>query len=331
MKEDEEMSLNSSEQALLTAIKKTTDKLNIDNISRTQAYATFYHRYPEVKWAFLASMVSRNAGWNMCDLQGKNMKKALSKQTRDLLFLTYERANWLIFKDAFPQLLLYAVSRKKHVSYIHLLPYLNVSSFIEEKWRQFMRKPCELQLIHALVVNEQHVIQQPVIEQPFYQDRVFKSTLFFFQDIFHFSSVLFPTTKGELYGCSVHDFTKVNNRIDLGKKLAALLFHEKYYPLFYEFSLKTKHTGSRYDYEQYFVNETICRTPALRKVYPAIRHHEKKREEWFLTKKEEQKLMKKPSFPKKVHFTKWYLQKQKQLYILMKVAQVFNVNKNGHK
>jgi hypothetical protein len=41
--------------------------------------------------------------------------------------------------------------------------------------------------------------------------------------------------------------------------------------------------------------------------------------------------MKKPSFPKKVHFTKWYLQKQKQLYILMKVAQVFNVNKNGHK
>jgi hypothetical protein len=49
MKEDEEMSLNSSEQALLTAIKKTTDKLNIDNISRTQAYATFYHRYPEVK------------------------------------------------------------------------------------------------------------------------------------------------------------------------------------------------------------------------------------------------------------------------------------------
>lgn len=112
MKEDEEMSLNSSEQALLTAIKKTTDKLNIDNISRTQAYATFYHRYPEVKWAFLASMVSRNAGWNMCDLQGKNMKKALSKQTRDLLFLTYERANWLIFKDVFPQLLLYAVSRK---------------------------------------------------------------------------------------------------------------------------------------------------------------------------------------------------------------------------
>jgi hypothetical protein len=128
MKEDEEMSLNSSEQALLTAIKKTTDKLNIDNISRTQAYATFYHRYPEVKWAFLASMVSRNAGWNMCDLQGKNMKKALSKQTRDLLFLTYERANWLIFKDVFPQLLLYAVSRKKHVSYVHLLPYLNVSS-----------------------------------------------------------------------------------------------------------------------------------------------------------------------------------------------------------
>ncbi|MEK1830212.1 DUF2515 family protein [Priestia megaterium] len=109
--------------------------------------------------------------------------------------MTYERANWLIFKDVFPQLLLYAVSRKKHVSYVHLLPYLNVSSFIEEQWRQFMQRPCELQLIHALIVNEQHVIQQPVIEQPFIKIECLKVRCFF-QDIFHFSSVLFPTIKG---------------------------------------------------------------------------------------------------------------------------------------
>lgn len=119
--------LTSFEQQVVETIRLKTKQLNIDNISRTEAYATFYNNHPEVKWSFLASMVSRNAGWNMCDLQGKWFPELLSIETRDLLFLTYERANWLIFQDAFPQLLLYEISKNTRsliFTFLNILMYL---------------------------------------------------------------------------------------------------------------------------------------------------------------------------------------------------------------
>ncbi|TYR79946.1 DUF2515 domain-containing protein [Priestia megaterium] len=322
MKEAEKMGITLFEKQIIEYVEKKTEQLNIDNISRTQAYATFYDCHPEIKWAFLASMVSRNAGWNMCDLSGKWMPKVLSHQTRDLLFLTYERANWLIFQDAFPQLLMYALSKKRKTSYFYLLSNFHVSSFIIEKWELFFRNKKELELMHALIINEQHVIQTPVIEQPFYKEKVFQSFLFFLQDSFHFSSVLFPTMEGELYGCSVHDFTKVAKRIELGKRLGALLFHPKYYPLFYAFSTKTDHTGSRHDYEQYFSYDKKRETPFLRMTYPIVSHHEEKRAEWFLTKRKEAKFMKKVAFPKKINVTKWYQKKQKQFHFFVEVKKL---------
>ena len=42
-----------------------------------------------------------------------------------------------------------------------------------------MQKPCELELIYALIVNEQHVIQKPVIEQPFIKIKYLKVCCFF--------------------------------------------------------------------------------------------------------------------------------------------------------
>ncbi|GAA3327359.1 hypothetical protein GCM10020331_066980 [Ectobacillus funiculus] len=48
---------------------------NRDNISRTHAYKEYYLRNCEIRWSFLASMVSRNAGWNMTDLEGKYYPK----------------------------------------------------------------------------------------------------------------------------------------------------------------------------------------------------------------------------------------------------------------
>lgn len=75
-----------SEQDLIKLITIETSKNNVDNISRTNAYFEFFLNYPEIKWAFLASMVSRNAGWNMCDLEGKWLSSILSKQARKELF-----------------------------------------------------------------------------------------------------------------------------------------------------------------------------------------------------------------------------------------------------
>nr|WP_244927368.1 DUF2515 family protein [Priestia filamentosa] len=108
-----------NEQEIVDYIIKETEKANVDNISRTEAYYAYFKRHKEIEWAFLASMVSRNAGWNMCDLEGAYFSFALKKNLRKRLFLTYERANWLIFKDAYPQLLLYELSKKRKRRFFH--------------------------------------------------------------------------------------------------------------------------------------------------------------------------------------------------------------------
>lgn len=98
-------------------ILSETNSQNRDNISRTVSYASFYKRNPEIRWAMLASLVSRNAGYSMCDLKGDWLPRMLSADTRKHLFLTYERANWLIFQDAFPQLLLYEYSKQQRIPF----------------------------------------------------------------------------------------------------------------------------------------------------------------------------------------------------------------------
>lgn len=97
---------------LLSRIERQTKSKNADNISRTNAYKAFYDRHPEIKWSLLASFVSRNAGWSMTDLKGSLFQLGLRERQQKWFFLAYERANWLIFSDAYPQLLLYHWSKK---------------------------------------------------------------------------------------------------------------------------------------------------------------------------------------------------------------------------
>lgn len=98
---------------LLSRIERQTKAKNADNISRTNAYKSFYDRHPEIKWSLLASFVSRNAGWSMTDLKGSLFQLGFRERQQRWFFLAYERANWLIFSDAYPQLLLYHWSKKK--------------------------------------------------------------------------------------------------------------------------------------------------------------------------------------------------------------------------
>lgn len=313
-----------NERSLMELIKKHTAKNNIDNISRTDAYFHFYKEHPEVRWAFLASMVSRNAGWNMCDLEGSCFPKLFQKKVRDTLYLTYERANWLIFQDAYPQLLLYHYSTKMKRPMFHLLKTFHVSSFMEREWQHFWDEGNKMRLMISLIINEQNVIQKPVIDHPVYKTKVFRSFLFFFQDWFHFSSVIFPTCKGELYGASVNGFRSVSKRIDLGKRLARILFDSDHYSAIYEFASNTIHTGSRYDYEQYFKWKVCRNSPFLRCTYPIIAHHIHQFEDWSAKnqiKKGWQTEKVRQRHPE--HITDWYLNKQKQLKAAARLAALF--------
>lgn len=48
----------------------------------------------------------------MTDLEGEYYSNLLSQTVKRRLFHLYEKANWLIFLDAFPQLLLYEESKR---------------------------------------------------------------------------------------------------------------------------------------------------------------------------------------------------------------------------
>lgn len=307
------------ENKFITSIKKNTAKHNLDNISRTKAYASFYERNKRIKWAFLASMVSRNAGWNMTDLHGRWFKLALDWQQRFPFFYTYELANWMIFQDAYPQLLIYELSSYYNKPYFHLLKEFSVSCFMEYEWLKFWEEGDEQRLITSLIINEQNLIQKPVLQNLTLKKKVFKTMVFSFQDLGHFSCVVFPTLEGKLHGYSVHGFQKLSNRIELGKKLAALLFSLEHYESFHQFSMHTEHTGSRRDYEQYLNNSLIRETPILRTVCPVIRHDELDHEDWVFkgAKKLEKWLQPPKRNPKQEDLTKWFLHKQHQMHGLI--------------
>ncbi|WP_019241966.1 MULTISPECIES: DUF2515 family protein [Bacillus] len=303
---------------IINQIFYDTWKMNQDNISRTKAYDIFFKQYPEVKWAYLASMVSRNAGWNMCDLEGSILKSMLSQEYRKALFLTYETANYLIFQDAFPQLLLYHYSTKLKRNLFQYFEVFSITNFMRKEWDYFCRYGNEDRLMTSLIINEQNIIQTPVIEGRFFHDKVFSSAIFILQDFMHFNSVVFPTLNGELYGASVSHFKSLDARIQLGKRLAQILFSEQYF-LFRTFANKVEHTGSREDYEKYLKRKMNHRTPYLRMTFPLIKHPVYMYQSWENLRKVKNTWRKPIKRNESNNITKWYINKQSQLQMFASI------------
>lgn len=317
--------LRVSEKKLLEIIASKTFSCNKDNISRTNAYFQFFQQYPEIRWAFLAHMVSRNAGWSMCHLEGALLSRLLEPEKRRELFHAYERANWLIFQDAYPQLLLYHYSTKAGKPMFHLCKYFHISLFMEAEWDFFWHRKDMNRLMISLIINEQNVIQRPVLENSVLKKKVFHTANFLFQDWLHFSFVLFPTMEGRLFGASVNGFRSVTKRIDLGKRLADILFDETLFPDIYRFAANTPHTGSNADFEQYLSWKQPVTTPPLHSVYPVIRHQRGKVYDWSLSTKLRRKwFSKKITHRHPIHLTDWYKDKQEQLQGLALLKEFFS-------
>ncbi|WP_071461234.1 DUF2515 family protein [Bacillus massilinigeriensis] len=318
--------LSLSERALIQEILLKTSKFNDDNISRTEAYLIYYLDNPEISWAFLASMVSRNGGYNMCDLEGEWFPRLLRAESRRMLFYTYERANWLIFKDAYPQLLLYKYCTTIKQPMFHLLKYFGVSKFMQEEWSLFWQVQDKKRLLNALIINEQNVIHTPVMHHHSYKRKVFGSMMFLFQDHFHYSAVLLPNKQGDLYGASVAGFRSLGMRIDLGKRLAAILFEPSLYRSFIDFAISVPHTGSRHDYERFMLHPNKRDTPFLRAAYPVISHSLESQQDWYGTRKLKKYWLKRES--KQIHpikLTKWFMEKRRSLHTLVLLGEVTGV------
>jgi hypothetical protein len=233
-------------------------------VTRTKAYLEFYLRHPEIHWAFLGHMVSRNGGWNMTDLKGEFLTKLLSKKEQETFFHFLERGNWLIFQDVYPQFLLYDESLKQNRPLFYLLPQLNVSIFMETIWNYFWRDRDTYILCIALVINEQSYLEQRVIQNPHYQKEVLNKIEFHLQDWLSFNQILFPSEGENLKGHTLHQFQSLHERIVLGKRLYAVLYKNMDFSRqALDWAKRHPHTGSRKDYWPHLFNYVNEGTPGI--------------------------------------------------------------------
>lgn len=241
-----------TEDPIISEIRDKTEEFNRNNVTRTKAYLDYFRRHPEIHWAFLAHMVSRNAGWNMTDLKGEFLPVILSEHEINRFFDFLERGNWLIFQDAFPQLLLYEESKKRKQNLFYFLSSFHVSSFMEAVWNDFWANQDEFMLTVALIINEQSYIEERVIKNPKYKKEVFDSLEFRLQELLSLNHILFPyheRRKVNLKGATVHHFESLHERILLGKRLYSILFSNgKINKLVEDWAKATTHSGSRKDY-----------------------------------------------------------------------------------
>ena len=217
------------DETILSYIREKTRLANRNNITRTNAYLSFYRKHPEIHWAFLAHMVSRNAGWNMTDLKGTCLPRLLSRKEIEGFFQFLELGNWLIFQDAYPQLLMYEESIKQGHNLSYLLPHLFVSRYMET-----------------------------LMKQPTIQNEVVGKLEFTLQDILSMNQILFPyfnETKAIAFcGKTIHHFEDLNSRISIGKSLYSILFNEAFLTKVEQWAYHTLHSGSRKDYWSHLFN-----------------------------------------------------------------------------
>ncbi|WP_373230269.1 DUF2515 family protein [Cohnella sp.] len=247
-----------SELQLCEDIHNETIQLNRNNITRTEAYWQMYKTFPELHWALLAHLVSRNGGWSMTDLKGQWLPALLDKALIAATFDLLEACNSLIFGDAYPQLRLYAESKRLDRNLFFLLPRFGVSAFMHPIWNRFWLDQDPVPLTIALVVNEQNFIQSRVVEDGRYKQHVFSSLSFRSQPLLQMNQIVFPLSQEgnsnrgnpmRLAGRVLENFEDLQERIGFGKSLYGMLFG---YPAVLErviaFCERVMHTGSRADY-----------------------------------------------------------------------------------
>ncbi|UVI27726.1 DUF2515 domain-containing protein [Paenibacillus spongiae] len=278
MKFAHKLSLNLSElpekdELLIRHIQDRTRQFNVNNITRTMAYEEYYRRHPEIEWAFLGHMVSRNGGWNMTDLRGEPHSRLLSAAEQNRFFQFLERGNWLIFQDAYPQFLLYEESLRREKSLFHLLPFFHVSAFMEVMWNHFWTSGDRYLLTIALVINEQSYLEKRMIQNQHYQDTILQTLEFKLHDWLSMNQILFPyytlseegvpqTAATGLIGETLHRFGSLHERILLGKRLYALLFgHPDRLQGILSWAKDHPHTASRKDYWPHLFNDVNDSVP----------------------------------------------------------------------
>ncbi|MGM7722044.1 DUF2515 family protein [Metabacillus sp. Hm71] len=282
---------NQNERKLIRYIQRETEKHNVNNITRTKAYLQFFNRHKEIHWALLAHMVSRNGGYNMTDLKSSLIGRFLADKEKEKLFHFLERANALIFQDAYPQLLLYEISKRENTSLFHLLPALRITKFMIPVWEHFLLSSNSQLLTLALITNEQQYVEKHLINFTITK-KIFKTFTYVMQEKLGLTHVIFPYKRYpflrnySLAGIEVRDFSSVQERIKIGKQLYSILFSKLCFDSIVHFANHVSHTASRSDYWPHFFSKQlkgnrIIYSPSLLDAWDNVSHHFSHHLDWF--------------------------------------------------
>jgi hypothetical protein len=284
--------LDPVERAIVNEIKGELKQRNLNNVTRTIAYYEYYKRNPEIHWAFLAHMVSRNGGYYMTDLKSSFLDDLIPSPLKADYFLFLEQCNAYIFQDAYPQLRLYEYSKKQGKDYSRLLNAFHVSPFMQYIWSSFLSNQSSPLITIAMIINEQNMLESRIIRGKYQSKSVIQQLPFQLQENVGFTSVLFPirakkSTHHRLYGITVQHFNQVNERIHTGKKLYQILFsNKKNLEGIEDVARKKEHSGSRSDYWNWLFSDQHDKkrrlySPKLLDAWENVQHSFHEKQDWF--------------------------------------------------
>ena len=238
----------------------------LNNPRRTDYYLAFWQKHPEISWALLANMVSRNTGWFMSDslrasrLAPHGMKlPGFPPAHYQAFFVFLEMGNFLIFRDVFPQMEAYDWAKRypeHHEIFFALLkddPQFDVDPFIVEHWQSFLKKaranqwfpywwkePDVQRQAFAQIANEQNQIHDRLLHDPkhTYLGLALSSInkqIFLASTALGLAKLCFPAAKSETNPDTDHlliytmscDFNIYENRVNIGRDLYVGLFGEE--------------------------------------------------------------------------------------------------------
>lgn len=228
--------------ARLERLLAEIDERNVDNVARTESYLELYAltraHPPDWPWLLLAHFVSRNAGYLMAGLREAidDDRRAFDQAALVELFVFLERANFLIFYDAWHHVV-------THLMGGSLRPG-RTPRFVHEAYARHRREGDERRLVFDLVENEQNYIERRVVHRAGF-DRA-RALVGFFEAMGAERPMRFGPFDS---GITVGGFASLPRRIATGRRLfdAALRDRSRREAL-YVWARKHPHTGSRVDY-----------------------------------------------------------------------------------
>lgn len=243
---------------------------NRDNVTRTASYLELYawtrEHGPDLPWLLMAHLVSRNGGYNMTDVAAGLGRDdgPFGHEAQLEMFGMLERANFLIFHDAWHHVLMALMGRSASLGPPRTPVYVCGAWARYEGARAaacgVVTPAAERQLVRDLVTNEQNLIERRVVRAPRFAKAL--AVIGFVESMGRERPLVLPCTDAKI---TVGGFGSLDRRIAAGWRIFdEVLADREGREAMFRWAMDHPHTGSRAVYGG-------RPTPTVREAWPPER------------------------------------------------------------